>query len=162
MNKITATAGLVAIGAASVQAQIYAPEAGSQEATKPWTVSAVLRGFYDDNYTTSPSHLERDSWGFEVSPSAALNLIRDQTALGLSYVYSARWYEDRDDDSWAAIACRHDDDWHALADAIGEPWAKEPAYRELAGRLDGQDELDDQLALWTRQRGRDEVVHGGS
>ena len=103
MNKITATAGLVAIGAASVQAQIYAPSPGSQEATKPWTVSATLRGFYDDNYTTSPSHIERDSWGFEVSPSAALNLIRDQTALGLSYVYSARWYEDRDsidEDAW--------------------------------------------------------------
>jgi hypothetical protein len=100
MNKITATAGLVAIGAASVQAQIYAPSPGSQEATKPWTISATLRGFYDDNYTTSPSHLERDSWGFEVSPSAALNMIRDQTALGLSYVYSARWYEDRDEDEW--------------------------------------------------------------
>jgi hypothetical protein len=103
MNKITATAGLVAIGAASVQAQIYAPAAGSQEATKPWTISATLRGFYDDNYTTSPSHIERDSVGFEVSPSAALNLIRDQTALGLSYVYSARWYEDRDSydaDAW--------------------------------------------------------------
>ena len=103
MNKITATAGLVAIGAASVQAQIYAPATGSQEATKPWTISATLRGFYDDNYTTSPSHLERDSIGFEVSPSAALNLIRDQTALGLSYVYSARWYEDRDSidaDAW--------------------------------------------------------------
>ena len=100
MNKITATAGLVAIGAASVQAQIYAPSPGSQEATKPWTISATLRGFYDDNYTTSASHLERDSVGFEVSPSAALNLIRDQTALGLSYAYSARWYEDRDEDSW--------------------------------------------------------------
>ncbi len=46
-------------------------------------------------------------------------------------------YPCRDDDSWVAIACRHDDDWHALAGAIGEPWAKEPAYRELAGRLDG-------------------------
>jgi hypothetical protein len=97
MNKITATVGLVALGAASIQAQNLAPAAGSQEATKPWSVSATLRGFYDDNYTTSPSHEERDSWGIEVSPSASLNLIRDQTALGLNYAYSMRWYQDRED-----------------------------------------------------------------
>ena len=67
-------------------------------------------------------------------------------------------YPCRDDDSWVAIACRHDDDWAALAGAIGEPWAKEAAYIELTGRLHAQDELDDQLATWTRQRQRDDVV----
>lgn len=96
MNKIKTTAGLLALGAVSVQAQIYAPATGSQTATKPWSVSATLRGFYDDNYSTSPKAIERDSFGFEVSPSASVNLIRDQTAVGLSYVYSLRWYEDRD------------------------------------------------------------------
>jgi len=96
MNKITTTAGLIAIGAVSAHAAVYAPPAGSQQATKPWSISATLRGFYDDNYSTSPRQIRRDSWGFEVSPSGSLNLIRDQTALGLSYVYSLRWYEDRD------------------------------------------------------------------
>jgi hypothetical protein len=98
MNKITTSAGIVALAAASVQAQNLAPAAGSQEATKPWSISATLRGFYDDNYATAPESLERDSFGFEVSPSASLNLIRDQTALGLNYVYSMRWYEARDND----------------------------------------------------------------
>lgn len=97
MNKITTSAGIVALAAASVQAQNLAPAAGSQEATKPWSISATLRGFYDDNYATAPNWAERDSFGFEVSPSASLNIIRDQTALGLNYVYSMRWYEDRDD-----------------------------------------------------------------
>src|SRR5688572_15041461 len=97
MNKITTSAGMIALAAASVQAQNLAPGAGSQEATKPWSISATLRGFYDDNYATAPDSLKRDSFGFEVSPSASLNLIRDQTALGLNYVYSMRWYEDRDD-----------------------------------------------------------------
>src|SRR5688572_3343724 len=97
MNKITTSAGLIALAAANVQAQNLAPSAGSQEATKPWSISATLRAFYDDNYATAPDWRERDSWGFEVSPSASLNLIRDQTALGLNYVYSMRWYEDRDD-----------------------------------------------------------------
>lgn len=96
MNKIKTTAGLLALGAVSVHAAVYAPEAGSPQATKPWSISATLRGFYDDNYSTSPKAIERDSYGFEVSPAASLNLIRDQTALGLNYVYSMRWYEDRD------------------------------------------------------------------
>lgn len=97
MNKIKTTAGLIALGAASVHAAMYAPEAGSPQATKPWSLSATLRGFYDDNYSTSPKNIARDSFGFEVSPSASLNLIRDQTTIGLSYVYSLRWYEDRSD-----------------------------------------------------------------
>ena len=103
MNKITTTAGLLALGAVGLQAQVYAPAAGSQQATKPWTVSASLRGFYDSNYTTSPKRViagERtdvDSYGFEVSPSASLNLLRDQTSLGLNYTYSLRWFEDRAD-----------------------------------------------------------------
>jgi hypothetical protein len=102
MNKIKTTAGLLALGAVSVHAAVYAPEAGSPQATKPWSLSATLRGFYDSNYSTSPKHdaagndLRRDSFGFEVSPSASLNLIRDQTTIGLNYVYSLRWYEDRD------------------------------------------------------------------
>jgi len=106
MNKITTTAGLLALGAVSLKAQVYAPAAGSQEATKPWTVSAVLRGFYDDNYTTSPKDTKgiagsrRDSFGFEVSPSANVSMIMDQTAFSLGYVYSLRWYEDREDDSF--------------------------------------------------------------
>ena len=51
MKKIIASVGLVAAGAASVQAQ-YAPGLTSQEMTKPWSLSASLRGFYDDNYLT--------------------------------------------------------------------------------------------------------------
>jgi hypothetical protein len=99
MNKIKMTAGLFALSAVGVQAAIYAPEAGSPQATKPWSISATLRGFYDDNYSTSPREIERDSFGFEVSPAASLNLIRDQTAIGLNYVYSMRWYEDRENNS---------------------------------------------------------------
>lgn len=100
MNKITTTAGLVALGAVSLQAAVYAPPPGSPGADKIWSVSAVLRGFYDDNYTTSPSDFRRDSFGIEVSPSAGLNLVREQTTVGLNYVYSFRWYEDRDEDEY--------------------------------------------------------------
>jgi len=69
-------------------------------------------------------------------------------------------YPCREEDTWVAIACRHDDDWAALAGEIGEPWAKEDGYGTLARRLAAQDELDEQLAGWSRARRRDEVVTG--
>lgn len=96
MNKIITTASFVALGAASLSAA-YAPGLSSMEASKPWSVSASLRGFYDDNYTTTGASPQRDSFGFEVSPSASLNLPLDQTYIGLSYTYALRYYQDRAD-----------------------------------------------------------------
>src|SRR5574341_147975 len=100
MKKIITSAGCMVLGAATLQAQYAAaPTLTRMESTKPWSVAASLRGFYDDNYVTRPSNLERDSWGFEVSPSAGLNWTLPQTHVGLSYVYSLRYYDDRDDNS---------------------------------------------------------------
>ncbi len=98
MKKITAAAGLVALGAASVHGAVFAPNAGTPSATKPWSVSGTLRGFYDDNYTTSSKPNERESVGIEVMPAASYNWVKDATTLGLSAIYSMRWFEDRDED----------------------------------------------------------------
>ncbi len=95
MRKIIASASLAALGAASVHAA-YAPGLSTMEQSKPWSVGLAVRGFYDDNYTTSPKDLKRDSWGISVSPSASLNKVWDQTLLGLNYTYDMRWYEDRE------------------------------------------------------------------
>jgi hypothetical protein len=71
---------------------------------KPWSIGASLRGFYDDNYLTYPRELrdapgfDDDTFGFDVSPSVAFNLKRDQTTFGLSYLYTLRYYMDREDD----------------------------------------------------------------
>jgi hypothetical protein len=65
------------------------------ETSKPWSISASLRGFYDDNYTTSPNSIAPNSFGMEFTPSVSLNLPLDQTFIGLSYVYSMRYYENR-------------------------------------------------------------------
>jgi hypothetical protein len=96
MKKLITSAGLVAIGAAGLQAQpLYAPAPGLArvETTKPWSVSATLRGFYDDNYVTRPR--KEDSFGIEVSPALGLNFTTPQTYIGASYVYGMRWYEAR-------------------------------------------------------------------
>lgn len=80
-----------------------AQTASAQE--KIWSVSATLRGFYDDNYATAPSHPSpgvvgpRSSLGFEVSPTASLNLAREATTVTASYTYSMRYFDDRVQDS---------------------------------------------------------------
>jgi hypothetical protein len=89
MNKIVASLGMVALGAASIQS------VSAQDTSKFWNISATLRGFYDDNRLTvnddSPGKI--DSYGFQVSPAIGLNWSTDGTVVQLGYVYSLKWYE---------------------------------------------------------------------
>src|SRR4051812_1136467 len=96
MKKLIASAGLVAFGATGLQAA-YAPGLTPLETSKPWSISASVRGFYDDNFATAPSSYtgKIDSFGLEFSPSAAINIPLDQTFFGASYIYTMRWYEGR-------------------------------------------------------------------
>ncbi|MBI2946399.1 MAG: outer membrane beta-barrel protein [Verrucomicrobia bacterium] len=105
MKRLLTSAGLVAFGAANLQAQhAAAPHLTSIQTTKPWSVSASLRGFYDDNYVTRPSNSptglsKTDSFGFELNPSVGFNWVLPQTYVGLSYSYGLRYYEDRESNS---------------------------------------------------------------
>src|SRR5262249_17806439 len=107
MKKTITSAGLMVLGAATLQAQrsVYAPAPGlsATELSKPWSIAASVRGFYDDNYATQPSKTafgtknpaKDEAYGFEVSPSAAFNWTLPQTYLGLSYQYGLKWYDHR-------------------------------------------------------------------
>src|SRR5256885_7516791 len=92
MNKIVASVGLVALSASGVQAALIP---GLDEANKPWSVAATLRGFYDDNRATAPSDspAKKESWGFEISPSISLDFRWEPTTLRAWYVYSYKWYD---------------------------------------------------------------------
>jgi hypothetical protein len=101
MKRLIASAGLVAVGATGLQAA-YAPGLTPMETSKTWSVAASLRGFYDDNYNTAPSHPSttlipgaKGSFGAEISPQFALNFPGDQTFVSASYVYILRYYEAR-------------------------------------------------------------------
>lgn len=101
MKRLITCASLVAFGVSTVDAQ----PVGEPSLSKLWSVSAKLRGFYDDNYNTAPdsappgsNYAKADSWGFSVAPSVGLNLIGDQTTLNLRYDFDLRWYEAREDD----------------------------------------------------------------
>jgi len=101
MKRFIASAGLVAVGATGLQAA-YAPGLTPMETSKTWSVAASLRGFYDDNYNTAPTHPSttllpgaKGSFGAEISPQFALNFPGDQTFVGASYVYTLRYYDAR-------------------------------------------------------------------
>lgn len=98
MKRLITCAGLAAVGVATIEAQ----PVGEPSASKPWSVSAKVRGFYDDNYNTAPNnpspgypYQKAESWGFSVAPSIGANLIREQTTLGVKYNFDLRWYEAR-------------------------------------------------------------------
>jgi hypothetical protein len=95
MKKMIASVGMVALGASS----LYALDTGTPtDAGRVWGVSAALRGFYDDNINTIPSGVSlppgqsRGSWGFDVSPAVFVNFPLEQTTIGASYVFDAKYY----------------------------------------------------------------------
>jgi opacity protein-like surface antigen len=98
MKSLITCAGLAAVGMVNLDAQPI----GEPSLSKPWSVSAKLRGFYDSNYNTVPDsgtiYTKEDSFGFSVAPSLGVNFFRDQTTLSLRYDFDLRWYESREDD----------------------------------------------------------------
>ena len=99
MKTITSSFGILALGAVSLHA-VYAPGLTTSEASKGWTVSAGVRGFYDDNYNTAPSATSESSIGFEVTPRIGFNVPLDQTLIVGSYEFSGKYFADRPSNEW--------------------------------------------------------------
>jgi hypothetical protein len=100
MNKLVASIGIVALGTSVIQA-VESSALNSMQDTKPWSISAALRGFYDDNINAAPA--EVDSLGFQVEPSFDFGMVGEQTSVNLGYTFSASYYEDRpvnETDNW--------------------------------------------------------------
>jgi hypothetical protein len=93
MKKLFISVGLAAAGSAGLQ--VHAQDLGPMQTTKIWSASATLRGFYDDNYTTSPNGDKQGSAGYEVSPSIQLDVPLQQTEIGLKYTYGLYYYQER-------------------------------------------------------------------
>ncbi len=99
MKTITSSFGILALGAVSLHA-VYAPGLTTSEASKGWSVSAGVRGFYDDNYNTSPSATRQSSFGVDVNPRIGFNIPLDQTLIVGGYEFSGKYYEDRPGNDW--------------------------------------------------------------
>lgn len=77
-----------------------------EQASKWWTVTASLRGFYDDNYSFQPSGpTKKGSQGVEVSPTLSVHLPLEQTLIKGDYTYRLNYFADRPD---SAIDQYHD------------------------------------------------------
>ncbi len=99
MKKMVASVGLVALSASGLHA---ASDMGvPSDSGRFWSVSATLRGFYDDNINTYPNSTplppgySRGSAGYEISPALFLSFPMEQTSIGLSYIYSFKYYENK-------------------------------------------------------------------
>ncbi len=91
MKKIVASVGLFAVGASGLQAANV--PGFSEDTPKPWSVSAALRGFYDDNVNGTTGANVIDSYGFEVSPSFKIAGGTEQTSGNLGADFSYKYYE---------------------------------------------------------------------
>jgi hypothetical protein len=123
MKKIVASISLVAVGASSLQADLL--PGLTTESGKPFTLSATLRGFYDDNINTIPNNEavdHRGSYGVEVSPDLEFNFLMEQTTLSFGYIYSYKYYQYRLLNSGGNDANTHD--FHAaLTHAFSERYS---------------------------------------
>jgi hypothetical protein len=95
MNRIVASAGVLMVGMAGVDAA-NVTGLTPQEMNKWWSVSASLKGFYDDNIFQT--HKKESSPGLEVEPSFAVNFPLEQTLISAKYLYRLRYYTDRPGD----------------------------------------------------------------
>jgi hypothetical protein len=98
MKKIVASVGLAAIGASGIESA-SAQALVAPDASKPWSVSATLRGFYDSNPSTLPNDVpvpsgyQKESAGFQFEPSAALLWSVEETTVNLGVLYSLKYYD---------------------------------------------------------------------
>lgn len=93
MKRIVASVGLVALGTSALQA-VNTSGLSSMQATKPWSVSASLRGFYDDNINTTKRNKE-DSVGFQISPTVSFGVAGETTSFNASYTYSGKYFDEK-------------------------------------------------------------------
>jgi hypothetical protein len=112
MKKFFVSVGLAAAGAAGVQIAHAIP-------SNDWSVSASLRGFYDDNYSTGAT--KKGSYGLEFSPEVSVSVPLQQTEIGLRYTYGLYYYQQRDEIGVNPVDQSHQlDVW--LDHAFNERW----------------------------------------
>jgi hypothetical protein len=92
MNKFAASLGLIALGTTALHA-VEATALNPMQRSKPWSVAASLRGFYDDNINASPDKV--DSFGISITPSVDYGIAGEQTSFNLGYQLTARYYDTR-------------------------------------------------------------------
>jgi len=92
MNKLIASVGAIALGTSVIQA-VETGALNAQQTKKAWSVSASLRGFYDDNFNSQPSATKESSTGAEIGAGVDYGVAGDMTSVNFGYDFNARYYE---------------------------------------------------------------------
>ena len=101
MKKIIVSAGLLVAGAGVLQAA-NTSDLSQMEQSKWWSISAFLRGFYDDNVATAPSPAAgqpsriQNSFGTELGPTLGVNWKGNQLTLVGAYQGTFKYNEHQD------------------------------------------------------------------
>jgi len=86
---------------------------------------------------------------------------RVQGSLGNRHPYMAPHgcYRCRGEDRWVAISVTNDEQWQGLCRALGNPaWTQEKRFSDAASRWHNQDDMDDHIQEWTKERENYEVM----
>ena len=60
---------------------------------------------------------------------------------------------------WCVIVCHSDEEWQRLVQVMGGPaWASSPKFATVIGRLQHQEELDEQIEAWSMTLGKYELT----
>jgi hypothetical protein len=91
MNKIVTSVGLLALGVSALQAA-ESSALNKMQDSKAWSVSASLRGFYDDNLSTTANN-KVETYGVQISPSVDFGMPGEQTSFNVGYGFTAKFYD---------------------------------------------------------------------
>lgn len=156
MNRIIASVGMVALGAASVQAQSSITAAPA----KWWNVQATVRGFYDDNINTVRNPQPRDHvWGYELNPKVGVVFGNDQTTFSADYAYAFLYYDHTPNGN-----TKHFDQDHTFNAALSHAFSERYSIRVRDSFVIGQepDSLRSDQAFHTPFRtSGDNIVNSG-
>ena len=92
MKKLVVSVGIIALGSSVMQA-VETGALNAQQTKKAWSVSASLRGFYDDNFNSQSGPNKQSSTGAEISPSIDFGVAGEQSSFDVGYDLTARYYD---------------------------------------------------------------------
>lgn len=129
--------------------------------------SAVLTALMYRLRTGQGQHIDLAQWEFSTHALLGEHLLEFMTTgqhappLGNRHRRFAPQgcYPCRDDDRYVTLTVTSDSQWPRFCEAVGRPeWQDDPRLSTAEGRRAHHDELDEQIAAWSRQRSHVEAV----
>ena len=151
MNKLVSSSGLALAGIVCLPQGAAASQHSAVDTSRWWSVSAAVRGFYDDNVAAANSVARRpsgqsydpreESWGLEVRPSVDVRWVGEQTTITGSYLYSMKYFFDRTDEDidqmhLVDLVLRHDFSENSILKVSDSfSYTAEPAITDQGGAV---------------------------